>query len=148
MNQHVEQALCDLKGLGFKGRDVYLAELILITEMAWADGNIQPNERALLEAFCETLTERLNRDAGAPFFSLRHAFLILDRLSARRLTPDDRLRALRAVRLLSGTSTKGEAMRQELLQWATAVAAVDGSPVWDTRELFWLETMKRHLGVQ
>ena len=36
-------------------------------------------------------------------------------------------------------------MRGGMLEWAEAVAAVDGSPVWDNRELFWLQTMKQNL---
>lgn len=146
MNEDTEKALRDLEGLGFKGRDVYLAELIPVVEMAWADGIIQPNERALLEAFCEALTERLNLQAGAAFFSLSRTFFLLDHLMTRRLTPFERLAALRALKTWSGRSSSGEEMRKGMLDWAQAVAAVDGSPVWDTRELFWLETMKRTLG--
>lgn len=145
MNEDTQKALRDLEGLGFKGRDVYLAELIPVVEMAWADGVIQPNERALLEAFCESLTERLNKQAGGSFFSLSQTFLVLERLVARRMTPFERLAALRALKTWSGRSVSGEEMRKGMLEWAEAVAAVNGSPVWDTRELFWLETMKRNL---
>jgi hypothetical protein len=145
MNPETEKALHDLAELGFKGRDIYLAELIPVVEMAWADGVIAPNERALLEAFCEALTDRLNRQAGAQFFSLGRSILLLDRLTQRRLSPVQRLAALRALKTWSGTGSSGEAMRGEMLEWAQAVAAVDGSPVWDTRELFWLQTMRRTL---
>ena len=144
MTEETEKALQDLEGLGFKGRDVYLAELIPVVEMAWADGEIQPNELALLEAFCETLTERLNMQAGAAFFRLSRTFRLLDRLVARRLTPFERLAALRALKTFSGRSAAGAEMRKGMLEWAEAVAAVSGSPVWDTRELFWLQTMKRN----
>lgn len=148
MHSQTETALHDLATLGFKGRDVYLAELIPVVEMAWADGVIAPNERALLEAYCEALTERLNRRAGAPFFRLARTLLVLERLTQRRLTPDQRLKALKALKQWSGTGASGEEMRSGMLEWAEAVAAVDGSPVWDTRELFWLQTMKRTLEAQ
>ena len=97
MEKEKEQALHDLGDLGFKGRDVYLAELVPVVEMAWADGVIAPNEQAVLETW-------------------------------------------------SGNGLSGEEMRSGMLEWAEAVAAVDGSPVWDTRELFWLQTMKRNFG--
>ncbi|MDP2274369.1 MAG: hypothetical protein Q8N23_04725 [Archangium sp.] len=145
MDPDKEKALHDLAGLGFKGRDVYLAELLPVVEMAWADGVIAPNERALLEAYCEQLTERLNRQAGAQFFGLTRALLVLDRLTERRLSPAERLTALKALKTWSGRSSSGEELRSGMLEWAAAVAAVDGSPVWDTRELFWLQTMKRTL---
>lgn len=145
MNSETERALHDLAELGFKGRDIFLAELIPVVEMAWADGVIAPNERALLEAFCEELTERLNRQAGANFFSLAHTLLVLERLTQRRLLPAQRLMALKALKARSGTGLNGEEMRRGMIEWAEAVAAVDGSPVWDTRELFWLQTMKRTL---
>lgn len=145
MNTQTEQALHDLAELGFKGRDVYLAELIPLVEMAWADGVIAPNERALLEGYCATLTDRLNRQAGAQFFRLARSFLVLDRLTERRLSPAQRLTALKALKTWLGVGLSGEEMRKGMLEWAQAVAAVDGSPVWDTRELFWLQTMKRTL---
>jgi hypothetical protein len=69
-------------------------------------------------------------------------------LTQRRLTPDQRLKALKALKQWSGTGASGEEMRSGMLEWAEAVAAVDGSPVWDTRELFWLQTMKRTLEAQ
>ncbi len=145
MNPDKEKALRDLADLGFKGRDVYLAELLPVVEMAWADGVIAPNERALLEAYGEALTDRLNRQAGAQFFGLARTLLVLDRLTERRLTPAQRLTALRALKAWSGSGSSGQEMRSGMLEWAEAVAAVDGSPVWDTRELFWLQTMKRNL---
>lgn len=146
MQKEKEQALHDLGDLGFKGRDVYLAELAPVVEMAWADGVIAPNEKAVLEAYCESLTERLNRQAGMQFFRLTRTLLVLERLTRRRLSPVQRLVALKALKAWSGNGLNGEEMRSGMLEWAEAVAAVDGSPVWDTRELFWLQTMKRNFG--
>jgi len=145
MTPETESALHDLATLGFKGRDVYLAELIPVVEMAWADGVIAPNERALPEVFRECATERPNLPARAAFLSLARTLLVMDRLTQRRLTPSERLSALKALKRWSGTGGSGDEMRAGMLRWAEAVAAVDGSPVWDTRELFWLQTMKRQL---
>lgn len=145
MNLKTEEAVRVLSALGFEGRDIYLAELIPAVEMAWADEVIQPNERAMLESYCETLVERLNQQAGARFFTLSRALALLDRLSARRLRPAERQAALLALRSWSDLSLTGAQMRQRMLEWAEAVAAVDGRPVWDSRELFWLESMRRSL---
>ena len=145
MNPDTEEALKNLAKLGFKGRDIYLAELVPVVEMAWADGVIQPNERALLEAYCESLTERLNKQAGANFFQLGHTLKVLDRLTRRRLRPAERSAALAALNVWSGRGSGGAEMRRGMLEWAAAVAAVDGSPVWDERELAWLHTMSARL---
>lgn len=146
MNLNMEQAARDLAGLGFRGLDLYLAELIPAVEMAWADGEIQPNERAMLECYCESLVESLNRAAGASVFTLRRAFNLLELLLRRRLSAHERYRALRALSALAGPGPSGAARRQRMLEWAEAVGAVAGRPVWDTRELFWLQALERNLG--
>lgn len=145
MDSEKKNALEQLHSLGFRGRDVYLAELILAVEMAWADGEIQPGERAMLEAYCEDLVHRLNQHAGAPFFTSGQALSLLDRLSRHRLSPADRHRAIAALKAWSGATPAGEEMRARMLDWAAAVAAADGWPSWDTRELFWLQALKREL---
>lgn len=134
-----------LEALGFRGLDVYLADLIPAVEMAWADGEVQPNERALLDAWCEALVEQLNREAGAPFFTLQRARARLEWLLRRRTTPAERYSALQALAEWT-RGPEGAGRRARMLEWAEAVAAVDGHPVWDTRELFWLQTLRRRLG--
>jgi hypothetical protein len=112
--------------------------------MAWADGEIQANELAILEAYCEALVESLNQQVGARLFDLRRALSRLEVLTRKRLTPAQREQALVALRTLS-QGTRGDETRRRIVQWAEAVAAVDGSPVWDTRELFWLQHLRRSL---
>lgn len=146
MTLNAEQAARDLAALGIRGPDLYLAELIPAVEMAWADGEIQPDERAMLECYCESLIEALNRDAGANVFTLRRAFNLLELLLRRRLRPDERYRALRSLAVLAGAGPSGAERRRRMLEWAEAVGAIAGRPVWDTRELFWLQALRRHLG--
>ncbi|MBL8912320.1 MAG: hypothetical protein JNM17_16635 [Archangium sp.] len=133
-----ERAVEKLNRLGFRGPELYLAELIPAVEMAWADGVVGPNELAILEAYCEALVESLNRQVGARLFTLDRALKRMHRLVERRLTPAERQLALEALRDWSSGET-GAAQRKRMVEWAQAVAAVDGSPVWDTRELFWLQ---------
>ncbi|MDP1823018.1 MAG: hypothetical protein Q8L48_07245 [Archangium sp.] len=146
MNHERDAALGRFAELGFTGVEVYLAELIPAIEMAWADGEVQANERALLEAYCEALVNELNRQAGARLFSVGRARKHLQHLLRRRLTPPERGAALWALRVWS-KGPSGHLMRQRIVEWSEAVAAVDGSPVWDTRELFWLQSVKRTLDV-
>ena len=142
------RARSELAALGFAGPDIYLAELIPAAEMAWADGAVHPNERALLEAYADELVERLNRQARAPVFSARRARALLDRLLARRLLPHQRQAALRALKARAGTGPQGAALKRRMVEWAEAVAAVAGHPVWDSRELFWLQAMSRTLEIE
>lgn len=130
----------DLASLGLRGTDTYFAELIPAAEMAWADGVVQPNERALLEAYASELVERLNREAMAPAFTGARAQAMLARLLSRRMRPYERHAALRAL------SSRSMEVKRRMIGWMEAVAAVDGQPVWDTRELFWLQAVKRTLG--
>lgn len=147
MNSATERARRDLAALGFRGRELHLAELVPAIEMAWADGELGPNERTLLEAYCEALTSRLNHDGSAGVFLLARNLLVLDRLTRRRLGPSQRVTLLRALKALKGPGSSATQMRQRMFEWAEAVAAVEGSPVWDVRELVWLETMRRNLEV-
>jgi hypothetical protein len=148
MNTTIELALAQLASLGFRGRDSYLAELIPVVEMAWADGTIQPDERALLESYCQELTGRLNEQAGANLFSYRRALLLLKSLTQKRLSPAERQMALNALGVLADRNAMGAQMRERMIEWALAVGSIAGRPAWDTRELFWLQTMKRNFDVQ
>lgn len=138
-----EQALRVLARLGFRGPDRYLAELIPAVEMAWADGSVQANEQAMLEAYTSALVDELNREAAVKAFSLRRGLALLRGLLSRRLEPYQRYAVLQALRALAG-----ERARSRMVEWAQAVGAVAGSPVWDARELFWLQAMRRHLEVE
>ncbi|MFZ5440269.1 MAG: hypothetical protein ACOZQL_09690 [Myxococcota bacterium] len=137
-------ALERLRALGFQGPDVYFAELVPAVEMAWADGVVQPNEQAVLEAYAQTLVDALNEQAGANLFTLARALAWLSRLTRRRLSPHERGWALESVRLLSA-GPQGTKLRKRVVEWCEAVAAVDGSPVWDARELFWLQRVRTAL---
>ncbi|MBL8955448.1 MAG: hypothetical protein JNK82_32030 [Myxococcaceae bacterium] len=143
----VAMARRTLTRLGFAGPDIYLAELIPAIEMAWADGTVHPDERALLEAYCDQLVAHLNGLAGAPVFSGRRARGVLDRLLQRRLLPHERQAALVALKARAGKTSEGLGMLTRAVEWAEAVAAVSGCPVWDTRELFWLQNVLRTLQV-
>ena len=139
-----EETTRRLRSLGFKGSAVYLVELVIAAEMAWADGEVQPNERALLQAYCEALVDQLNSVAGARLFTTRQALDTLDRLLRRRMRPFEREWILDCVRRLS-SGRGGHQTRQRVLQWCEAIGAVDGSPVWDARELFWLQRVRTAL---
>jgi len=127
-----------LAALGFTGPDVYLAELITAVEMAWADGEIQANERAMLYAYGDDLTQRLNDEVGTPVFSRARTRELIDLLCRRRLTSAERRAALFALKTWGGRE-----MAARMISWAEAIAAVDGSPVWHERERAWLAALQR-----
>lgn len=137
-------ALERLQTLGLQGDDVSLAELIPAVEMAWADGEVQPNERAVLEAYAQSLVETLPAPPGGRRLTLARALAWLTQWTRRRLAPHERRQALESVRLLSA-HPGGAAMRKRVVEWCEAVAAVDGSPVWDAREVLWLQRVRATL---
>lgn len=148
MTTERELAKRALRDLGLEGPDVYWAELIPVVETAWADGVIQPNERALLEAYVETVAGWLNACCQVPLFSVRQGRALLARLSAGRLPPHLRWKALRAVRALTGGTRAGRQTRARVLEWSEAIAAVDGRPVFDSSELFWLQALRSNLPLE
>jgi hypothetical protein len=141
------QTASDLSLLGLGDDTSFLVELFPVVEMAWADGEIQPNEKSLLEAYCEAIVAAENEAAKRPVASVHQARLVLQRLLQRRLPSTDRFRALRAMRDLTAGSAVGAEKRKRALEWAEAIAAVAGRPTIDSRELFWLQAMKRNLEV-
>ncbi|MBL8954817.1 MAG: hypothetical protein JNK82_28830, partial [Myxococcaceae bacterium] len=98
-----------------------------------------PMERALLEAYADALVEHLNHEARARLFTGARARIVLDRLLSRRLNPTERAIALRA---LGAHAQTHDSQRRRMLEWTEAVAAVSGHPVWDSRELFWLDELR------
>jgi hypothetical protein len=130
------------------GDDEPLAELVPAAEMAWADGSVGANERAMLEAYADALVEQLNREAGRPVVTVARARQWVERLTRRRLPARQRRAVLAALRWQVRATPGGDALRRRILEWAQAVAAVDGRPVWDPREALWLETLQRTLAVE
>lgn len=139
----IEAATERLKALGFEGQDLYLAELIPLVEMAKADGVVEPNERALLEAFAIRQVRELNAQASSPVFDLDRALDLLRSLLERRLLPHERQAAILALKDWWQATGQFPAARQRVLDWARAVATVSGRPALDTRELFWLRNLSR-----
>ena len=82
--------------------------------------------------------EQLNHEARARLFLGARARAVLERLLSRRLNTTERAIALCAL----GTHAQAKhSLRRRMLEWTEAVAAVSGHPVWDSRELFWLDEL-------
>lgn len=143
MKDTFEDAVETLSQLGFSGPDIYLAELIPLVETAWADGQIQPSERALLEAICVRQTRWLNEKAGVNVFSAERSLQLLHRELERRLTPHQRQAALIALEHWWRATGQWREAPKRLIRWANVVARSAGLPRVDTRELFWLRTLER-----
>jgi hypothetical protein len=146
MNGERDASVKWFANLGLRGDELSLAELLPAVEMAWADGAVQPNERAMLAAYCDTLVRQVNERAGAERVRLDDALVRLEKLLSRRLSPSEREAALWALRIWT-KGPAGQAIRKRIVEWSEAVAVVDGSPSVDPREAFWLTTVKRTLEV-
>ncbi|MBL8954691.1 MAG: hypothetical protein JNK82_28195 [Myxococcaceae bacterium] len=137
MNMTPTEAQNQLMELGFYPHELELAELVLVAEMAWADGEVQPIERYLLERYCDELVELANlRRPDAPLTRQR-ARRQLNRLLRRPLSAAQRRRALDALRVLWSSAPHGSAARYRALEQATQVADAAGEPRWHRAEERW-----------
>lgn len=53
-----------LSRVGINNREIYLIDLIILCEMAWADGSVQEGEREILFAYLNHHIDSINRLAG------------------------------------------------------------------------------------
>lgn len=146
MNSERDKSVKWFANLGLRGVELSFAEMLPAVEMAWADGCVQPNEQAMLTSYCETLVRQVNERAGAELVRRPDALARLEKLLSRRLLPAEREGSLWALRIWTKGPT-GRAIRKRIVEWSEAVAVVDGSPLIDPREQFWLATVKRTLEV-
>ena len=76
-----------LARFGVRGNDVYLVDTIPLLEMIWADGVVQPEETALLDAFLTKHVAHLNSLAGEEVLSLEQARAFVARFTRERPDP-------------------------------------------------------------
>lgn len=103
MSRH--DALERLAAFGIAGTDVYFVDTIPLLEMILADGVVQPEEVALLEAFLKSHVENLNALAGHEVVTLEGARAFVRQFLERR--PDPELLGLLR-RLLPETGLSGD----------------------------------------
>ncbi len=59
-------AVQKLSRVGIRNSEIYLIDLIILCEMAWADGSVQEGEREILFSYLNRHIDAINRLAGCP----------------------------------------------------------------------------------
>lgn len=132
----------ELSSWGFEGPLACLIDAMPLVEMAWADGLVQPAERAMILAFLDSLLEQEGARAARP-----RALQLINRFLTTRPT-DEQFKALR--RLLAQTRLGGEGRERRLhhiLEWVNTVGGAATSPTrpqqsWDKQELLTLWSLE------
>jgi len=66
-------AVKKLSRVGIKDSEIYLIDLVLLCEMAWADGSVQEGEREILFSYLNHHVDAINRLAGCRVLEHRDA---------------------------------------------------------------------------
>lgn len=119
-------AVQKLASFGIKEEHIYLLDLVLLCDMAWADGRIQDAERDVLFGYLNCHVETINRIAGCTVLHYKSAREFVNRLLDERPDPDlieEIAKLIPAVRL--NTSTREDALktRLEILNGCMDIAA-------------------------
>lgn len=144
------EALTQLEARGIRGSMVYLLDALPLVEMAWADGEVQPAERAMILSFVDQHLAALERQAAAVVVPRRQALEFINQYLVARPTAAEfaTLRELMLVMRLTGENSDAQAQR--ILDWASSVAGAAPSPTkplqsWDKEELVTLWSLEHDL---
>jgi anti-sigma factor RsiW len=125
------QALEMAARLGVKDKDVYLLDAIPAIAMCWADGEIDPHERAVVERFVERRIHQVNRMASLEVLTPEDGQRFLNRFFEQRL-PEGYFRLLtqlvKPVCLKTSDLAMNRRRRQEIMGVCLEVAAAASAP--------------------
>ncbi|MDA3832463.1 MAG: hypothetical protein PF495_03615 [Spirochaetales bacterium] len=76
-----------LQPFGLKAEHIYLIDLALLAEMAWADGSIQEAEEDLLIDYVDQHVKNINQMAGFQMLSAKDAFSFVQSLLSSPPSP-------------------------------------------------------------
>jgi hypothetical protein len=76
-----------LEAVGIKAECIYLIDLILLIEVAWADGKIQPAETGILLDYLSSHVAAVNRLAGTKVLTVETARAFVEKLLKKRPAP-------------------------------------------------------------
>jgi len=135
-----QQVIDTLNAHGIRGAELYLLDAVPLIELAWADGTVQPEERALILSFIENLMVKLRDEAGFNVVTHAQALAFVDRLTAQR---PERLQFsiwLQCLKALLRDRPLGRARLAAIMEGLQAVGGVAPSPedervAWDEREV-------------
>jgi hypothetical protein len=142
--QHV---IDTLNAHGVRGAELYLLDAVPLIELAWADGAVQPEERAMILSFIEHLMIKLRDEAGFNVVTHAQALAFVNRLTTHR---PDRLQFsvwLQCLKALLRDLPSGRARMAAIFEGLQAVGGVAPSPdgggfAWDEREVSCLSRLE------
>ncbi len=120
------EAVQKLARFDIKDQQIYLIDLVLLCEMAWADGTIQNAEREELFGYLNAHVDSINRLAGCPVINHRTAREFVGRFLHER--PDPHLLAeirelIPIVRLAGKKQNEADQIRMDILNGCLDIAA-------------------------
>lgn len=135
-----QQVLDTLNAHGIRGPEVYLLDVVPLVELAWADGVVQPQERALILSFVEHLLIKLRAEAGFDVISHTRALAFVDRLTTTRPGRLEFTVWLQCLKTLLRLQRDGRARHAAIIEGLNAVGGVAPSPqhpavAWDEHEV-------------
>ena len=115
-----------LSAYDIKQQQIYLIDLVLLCEMAWADGKIQQAERAILFNYLNHHVDSINRLAGCKILGYDEATQFVARFLDHR--PDPRMlttirELIPAIRLENKDFEVAERTRLDILNACLDIAA-------------------------
>lgn len=135
-----QQVLDTLGAHGIRGAEVYLLDVVPLVELAWSDGVVQPEERAMILSFIENLMVKLRAEAGFNVVSHAQALAFVDRLTTTRPSRLDFSVWLQCLKAVLGLRADGRARLAAIMEGLQAVGGVARSPrdarvAWDEDEV-------------
>ncbi len=121
-----KDAVRRLAHFGIKDEQVYLIDLILLVEMAWADGRVQQAETDILFEYLRSHVRSINRLAGCTVITEESAIDFIRGLLQTR--PDQELldeirRIIAAIRIKNKNPTEARSNRMAILNACLDIAA-------------------------
>lgn len=119
-------AVQQLAGVGIKGHDIYLIDLVLLCEMSWADGMIQKAEREIINEYLCHHVNSINRLAGCKILQCEDAQRFIARFLDQKADSAmyDKIRELLPVlRLQNKDQVEVEKVRMDILNSCLDIAA-------------------------
>lgn len=135
-----QQVIDTLNAHGLRGPELYLLDAIPLLELAWADGAVQPEERAMILAFVENLMIKVRGEAGFDVINHEQALAFVDRLTATRPTRLEFAVWRECLKTLLREDPRGRARLAAIFEGLDAVGGVAPSPTnpaisWDEQEV-------------
>ncbi len=115
-----------LAQFGIKEEQVYLVDMILLIEMAWADGRIQKAEVEILFEYLKNHVQSINRFAGCKVLSEESAIAFIDKFLKERPAPkmlDEVRRLIADIRINNKTQAEAACNRMTVLNGCLDIAA-------------------------